>query len=194
MTKRAVTKPLPRTGSILVLQGNFKYGWEDQSAYEDTVDGRDLAEEGLLSWRRNDPLSRYRIVRRCIDLITREPVRRKAPKPNGRRLKRTKRACSARGKALKRTGSPVAASRLAKLCPTHDRRKPNGAKRFAVLEPVGNGRGVVRSLHRSRILAEQQVESERRAMLRRPGNASAWLSRVITTAAPSVRLRDNIAY
>lgn len=50
-------------------------------------------------------------------------------KTNGRsRLKRTIRACSARGKALKRTGSKIAASRLAKFCPPPGRRrKPNSA-------------------------------------------------------------------
>jgi hypothetical protein len=55
-------------------------------------------------------------------------------KDNGRtRLKRTARACSARGKALKRSGSKVAASRLAKLCPPPGRRrKPNGAARAYV--------------------------------------------------------------
>jgi hypothetical protein len=44
-----------------------------------------------------------------------------AVKSNGR-LKRTKLACSRRGKALKRSGNKVAASRLAKLCPTRRRR------------------------------------------------------------------------
>lgn len=57
-----------------------------------------------------------------IDLaLVREVRAELAVKSNGR-LKRTKLACSRRGKALKRSGNKVAASRLAKLCPTRRRR------------------------------------------------------------------------
>lgn len=56
----------------------------------------------------------------------RKPRKKATRKPNKKpALKRTKRACTARGKALKRTGSPVAASRLAKFCPPPGRRRPS---------------------------------------------------------------------
>lgn len=75
-------------------------------------------------------------------------------KENGRRLKRTKRACAARGKALAKGGSrvsrSVSASRLARLCPALGvRRKANDAHRVpapgetvAILKVYGMPYGV----------------------------------------------------
>lgn len=73
---------------------------------------------------------------------TKKTTRRPARKSN-RPPPSTVRACSARGRALKRTGSASAASKLARYCPPGARRKPNGRVRSS---PLGGSSGAAAHL------------------------------------------------
>lgn len=85
-------------------------------------------------------------------------------KANSSKLKRTKRACSARAKQA-RAGSSLAASRLSTLCPPPGtRRKSNGAKgvyRYRILSYHNDGRpaGFIRGLYTTRAAADEARRS-----------------------------------
>lgn len=160
---RTTRKPNPRapgkTERIHVIQGNYggRYGWEDQSTYPDTAEGRKSARADLKEYRASGQGSHRLIVRRVMR-GTQEPYR--APrKPNGA-LSRSARACSARGSKLRLTGDPKAASRLSGLC-RHGGRKRNGADEgFEYVELDGN-MGPRTIEHLKVLLAERLPESYR---------------------------------
>jgi len=84
-TMRTTRKPNPRAPSkterIHVIQGNYggQYGWEDQSTYPDTAEGRKSARADLKEYRASGHGS-HRLISRRVMRGTQEPYRRGAKK------------------------------------------------------------------------------------------------------------------
>ena len=112
-------------------------------------------------------------------------------KPNGRRLKRTKRACAARGKALAKGGGKtprtVIAKRLSTLCPPLGTRKHNGHHATATAPQVGDKVAILKVQG-----MPYGIESYYRSGLYRYGTVQPGVTRRIDrmTLYP-VKLRDD---
>lgn len=77
--KPSASKRIPKTEVILVIQGNYGYGWDDVSAYPENQHAQARAD--LREYRASGQGS-HRMIRRRVDRVTQEPVRR-ATRSNG---------------------------------------------------------------------------------------------------------------
>lgn len=67
--------PRGTTEVILVLQGNYGSGWNDEAAYKDTKEGRAESRADIKAYRENAP-GQHRIITRRVNRTSQEPVKR----------------------------------------------------------------------------------------------------------------------
>ena len=55
-----------RTKNVLILQGNYGYGWDDLCQYEDTTEGRRERKVDYQTYIENEPNARFRTIERRV--------------------------------------------------------------------------------------------------------------------------------